>query len=571
MRTLVSNVLTLLALNVLALPLLAANMTAAEVLTRPTSTVAESFQASASDQRIYVSVLDKQDDPVVGLAADAFIVREDGIRREVLSVTKAGGSFQIALVVDNSEAVRPYLRDLRAGLESFVKMMAGPHEMALFTIGDRPTIVTDYRNNPEELQAAVKRIFPRPMSGGHLLDTILNASRGLTRRNTTRPIILVVTAEGVDYSSRSYQAVLKSVDESGASLHAVVLTSSGAGLGTNARYRDMVLDRGTERTGGKRHDLLRGQRLQETLEELAHELLNQYLVVYARPDMLIPPDRVEIEMSDPSWAARGNPAVLSSSVIGDRPTMEASPNEKVASSDAIESRYQLRIMERVFEQAVTHGAEQFASRIETSDPSSRINFAGIARARGFKLDGYGVFFDVQVPILRPSVNWVFRQLNQLDFSARIAADLDEVLPVFREKMRTFDDEQLMENFERALLAFPRPLPPGPPMGPEGPPMEPPPGAQLVGREALVASEEDLQAEYAAQIAAEVTAVILDHSEAILLGADDWLVVATVASFSPNDTPGMKMMLKIRGSDLIALRARELSREDAIKRIETGEF
>jgi VWFA-related protein len=531
-------------------------MRAADALTRPAGTVAESFQTSASDQQIYVSVLDQQDNPVVGLAADAFIVREDGIRREVLSVTKATGSFQIALVIDNSEAVRPYLRDLRAGLESFVKMMAGSHEMALFTIGDRPTIVTDYRNNPEELQAAVKRIFPRPMSGGHLLDTILNASRGLSRRNTTRPIILVVTAEGVDYSSRSYQSVLQSVDESGASLHAVVLTSSGAGLGTNARYRDMVLDRGTERTGGKRHDLLRGQRLQETLEALARELLNQYLVVYARPDMLVPPDRVEIEMSDASWVARGNPAVLSS---------EASPNEKVASSDPIESRYQLRIMERVFEQAVTDGAEQFASRIETSDPSSRINFAGTAQARGFRLDGYGVFFDVQVPMLRPSINWVFRQLNQSDLSARLAADLDKVLPVLRENMRTFDDEQLMENFERALLAFRRPLPPGSPMEPTRT------GSQRGRRARRVASEEDLQAEYAAQIATEVTAVILDHSEAILLGADDWLVVATVASFSPNDTPGMKMMLKILGSDLIALRAGELSREDAIKRIETGEF
>mgnify|MGYP001047690397 CR=1 FL=1 len=556
MRTLVSNVLTLLALSVLALPLLVVNMRAADALTRPAGTVAESFQTSASDQQIYVSVLDQQDNPVVGLAADAFIVREDGIRREVLSVTKATGSFQIALVIDNSEAVRPYLRDLRAGLESFVKMMAGSHEMALFTIGDRPTIVTDYRNNPEELQAAVKRIFPRPMSGGHLLDTILNASRGLSRRNTTRPIILVVTAEGVDYSSRSYQSVLQSVDESGASLHAVVLTSSGAGLGTNARYRDMVLDRGTERTGGKRHDLLRGQRLQETLEALARELLNQYLVVYARPDMLVPPDRVEIEMSDASWVARGNPAVLSS---------EASPNEKVASSDPIESRYQLRIMERVFEQAVTDGAEQFASRIETSDPSSRINFAGTAQARGFRLDGYGVFFDVQVPMLRPSINWVFRQLNQSDLSARLAADLDKVLPVLRENMRTFDDEQLMENFERALLAFRRPLPPGSPMEPTRT------GSQRGRLARRVASEEDLQAEYAAQIATEVTAVILDHSEAILLGADDWLVVATVASFSPNNTPGMKMMLKILGSDLIALRAGELSREDAIKRIETGEF
>jgi hypothetical protein len=219
-------------------------------------------------------------------------------------------------------------------------------------------------------------------------------------------------------------------------------------------------------------------------------------------------------------------------------------------------------MERVFEQAVTHGAEQFASRIETSDPSSRINFAGVARAHGFRLDGYGVFFDVQVPMLRPSLNWVFRRLNQLDLRGRIAANLEEALPVLREKMRSFDDEQLMENFERALLAFPRPLPLSPT----------PTGATLVDREVLVASEEDLQAEYAAQVAAEVTAVILDHSDAILLGGDDWLVVATVAPFSPNDTPGgMKMMLKILGSDLIAFRAGELLREDAIKRIETGEI
>ena len=123
----------------------------------------------------------------------------------------------------------------------------------------------------------------------------------------------------------------------------------------------------------------------------------------------------------------------------------------------------------------------------------------------------------------------------------------------------------MFSWLQSFLAFRRPLPPGSPMGP------PRTGSQRARLNQRVASEEDLQAEYAAQIATEVTAVILDHSEAILLGADDWLVVATVASFSPNDTPGMKMMLKILGADLIALRAGELSREDAIKRIETGEF
>ena len=38
--------------------------------------------------------------------------------------------------------------------------------------------------------------------------------------------------------------------------------------------------------------------------------------------------------------------------------------------------------------------------------------AGAARARGFRLDGYGVFFDVEVPALRRSVAWSFRVLDQ---------------------------------------------------------------------------------------------------------------------------------------------------------------
>ncbi len=38
--------------------------------------------------------------------------------------------------------------------------------------------------------------------------------------------------------------------------------------------------------------------------------------------------------------------------------------------------------------------------------------AGAARAKGFLLDGYGVFFDVDVPAMRRSVAWSFRQLGR---------------------------------------------------------------------------------------------------------------------------------------------------------------
>ena len=263
------------------------------------------LHAQADEQRMYVSVLDRHGVPALGLTADRFIVREDGVLREVLRVGQATEPMQIALVVDNSWAARQYISDLRVGLESFVDTVAGDHEVALMTIGDRPTIVVDYRRSAQELQQAVKRVFPRPDSGGHFRDTIYSASRGLLRRQPSRPVILAVTSEGPDYSSRAYQAVVRAIEDSGATLHAIVLTSGGASLATSAHYRDMVLDQGTKRTGGERHDLLQGQRLVETLQAVAAELVHQYEVIYARPDMLIPPDRIEVEVTGEALVARG--------------------------------------------------------------------------------------------------------------------------------------------------------------------------------------------------------------------------------------------------------------------------
>lgn len=261
--------------------------------------------AQADEQRMHVSVLDSDGVPVLGLPADRFIVREDGVRREVLRASQATDPMQIALVVDDSWAARPHLSDLRAGLESFVDAVAGAHDVALMTFGDRPTIVVDYRRSAQELQQAVKRVFPRPGSGGHFLDTIYNASRGLLRRGPTRPVIVAITSEGPDYSSRGYETVLRAIEDSGAALHAIVLTSGGASLATDAQHRDMVVDRGTKRTGGGRHDLLQGQWLVQTLEAVAAELVNQYEVVYARPDRLVPPDRIEVEVTGEALVARG--------------------------------------------------------------------------------------------------------------------------------------------------------------------------------------------------------------------------------------------------------------------------
>ena len=259
----------------------------------------------AQEQHMYVSVLDENDRPVLDLTVSDFVVREDGVLREVLRVQRATEPMQVALLVDNSSAAAPYLRDLRDGLGEFVKQISGDHQVAVITYGDRPTIVKDYTWSVAELQQAVGRIFPRPSSGSLLLDAIYNAAQGLQRREAARPVIVAVTAAGAEYSNRSYQAVLRLIEDAGATFHAVVMTTDGASFDTASRYRDMVLDRGTERPGGRRIDLLRGQFFREALEGVAEELLSQYLLVYARPDTLVPPEETTLSTTNPSLTVRG--------------------------------------------------------------------------------------------------------------------------------------------------------------------------------------------------------------------------------------------------------------------------
>ena len=56
-------------------------------------------------------------------------------------------------------------------------------------------------------------------------------------------------------------------------------------------------------------------------------------------------------------------------------------------------------MERVLEGAVEHGAAVTRERLQAYLPADML-LSENARVRGFRLEGYGVFFDVAVPIAR---------------------------------------------------------------------------------------------------------------------------------------------------------------------------
>jgi len=228
---------------------------------------------------------------------------------------------------------------------------------------------------------------------------------------------------------------------------------------------------------------------------------------------------------------------------------QAQPSSEVAAGRAESSqlRFQLRVVERAFEETVEHSARNFASSMEEATPGAA-RFMGNTGAHGFRLDGYGLFFDVQIPVLRRSLSWVFRHLN------RGPSELGPTLQSLRQHMRSFDNVDVRDSLEEALRSI----------------------ESLVGHPPPPPPDVDPGEMYAMEIRDALANAMLDYTDSLPLAANEWLTVATTSSGnradSPTDLPrGLGLMLRVPGSVLIALRQGEMARSEALNRIEYSEF
>lgn len=253
---------------------------------------------------IHVSVLD-DGKPVTDLTAEDFVVREDGNIREVLKAGPATEPLTVSILVDDSQIAEPLIQEMRRGLTAFVEQLQGKAQIALATFGERPTSLVDYTGNTEALKRGITKIFSRQGAGAYLLDAIVEVSRGLQKRETAaRPVILAITVEGVEFSNRYYEQVLEELRKSGAALHVLAIGTPSASLTDEMRNRNLVLARGTSETGGRRDQVLAASALPEKLRQVGEELLNQYVVTYVRPETLIPPEDLDVDVKRPGLTVR---------------------------------------------------------------------------------------------------------------------------------------------------------------------------------------------------------------------------------------------------------------------------
>jgi hypothetical protein len=248
--------------------------------------------------------------------------------------------------------------------------------------------------------------------------------------------------------------------------------------------------------------------------------------------------------------------------------------------EAQRRRNQLRLMEGVLVQAVRLGAEQVGKELERYEPTGVTVLLGVPRARGFVLDGHGLFFDVEIPDMNQSVVWSVMM-------ARREQQVGNAIDSLRAALRLMPAGPPMQQAQMALQVVEKTVGPIPPDVQAGVPGELQPGIQTAAQsekstpsaqpapgqvKAATAIAPEPRALYRAAVIDAVSEAMLDYSLQMALGPEEWLTVATRGSEGPLTSQGLSdpttIILRVKGSDLAIYHADPARRDEIRQKVKS---
>jgi hypothetical protein len=230
-------------------------------------------------------------------------------------------------------------------------------------------------------------------------------------------------------------------------------------------------------------------------------------------------------------------------------------------------------MERMFEGAVEHGAALFRQRFQAAIPSQML-ITENAHVRGFRLDGYGMFFDVEVPeVAGTALAWSLRTLDQNDLG------LERAVQSLKTYIESTGDTNLKQALQRVELQI------APAVAAAGSAPAASGAREATGAPMAVFADRsspndqvltDPEEAYRNEVIDQIKDAMLQYSGPLTLDNDEWLTVAARRRverpvIAPADTDARTVIIRMRGGDLAAFRGNRLSREEALAKLEVKIF
>ena len=207
------------------------------------------------------------DAPVAGLAADDFVVTDNGVRQRIDTVTVAQVPLAVTLVLDTSASVAGERLDSLIGAsEAAVNELRANDDVSLITFSSgvvRPVALT---RNFESVRSALHAITG--YGNTTMRDGVFLALRA-TPHDTTRPLLLVFT-DGLDTSSwLSEDDLLESVRRANVVIHAIT-------VGPDQPFLKQL----THEAGGRTWSASSNRDLQELFRRAIRDMRDRYVLTY---------------------------------------------------------------------------------------------------------------------------------------------------------------------------------------------------------------------------------------------------------------------------------------------------
>jgi len=230
--------------------------------------------------QIPVTVTDQLNRFVTGLEKENFRLFEDKAEQTVSYFSNEDSPLSIGLVFDTSGSMGSKLDKSRQAVAQFFKTSNPEDEFFLVEFNDRPTLVSGFTADLEEIQN--KLTFTQSKGRTALLDAVYLALHTMKKARNPRKALLVIS-DGGDNSSRYTESEIKNlVREADVQIYAIGIFEPMGARGRTAEELSGpgLLSEIAEQTGGRHFPVENLADLPDVAAKIGVELRNQYLLGY---------------------------------------------------------------------------------------------------------------------------------------------------------------------------------------------------------------------------------------------------------------------------------------------------
>jgi Ca-activated chloride channel homolog len=216
-----------------------------------------------------VTVIDPLTRIVTGLERQNFRIFEDGKPQEIEYFYSQDAPISVGVIFDNSGSMDRAINTSREAVIEFMKTSNPEDEFFLITFADKPVMMGDFTDKPEEIQGKLLYTMPRGLTA--LWDAVYLGISKMRSAKYPKRALLVISDGGENHSRYTDREMRRVVRESDVQIYGIAIPGADYGPWGMAGISDA--------TGGRTF-VGPPDTFADTAAKIAIELRNQYVLGY---------------------------------------------------------------------------------------------------------------------------------------------------------------------------------------------------------------------------------------------------------------------------------------------------